>query len=101
MVVKSHGKHRRTRELLRKSTRITVNQYLKRFNIGDTVAIKIEAASKESMPFKRFQGATGKVVASRGRAYFVNITDSGKPKKVLVMPEHLKAISNVPSGKSN
>ncbi|MBU3904539.1 MAG: 50S ribosomal protein L21e [Nanoarchaeota archaeon] len=92
MVVKSHGKHRRTRDKLRKNTRITVNQYLKKFNIGDRVAIVIESASMESMPCKRFQGLTGKVIGERGRAYFIEINDCGKPKKVLTMPEHLKVI---------
>jgi len=92
MVVKSHGKHRRTREKLRKSTRITVNQYMKTFKEGDRVAITIESASKESMPCRRFQGLTGKVLSKRGRGYFIEITDSGKTKKVLTTPEHLKAI---------
>ena len=92
MVKKAHGKHRRTREKLRKSTRTTVNQYLRSFKIGDLVAIKIESASKKSMPFRRFQGLTGKVVGLRGRSYFVEINDSGKPKKVLTKPEHLKVI---------
>ena len=92
MVVKAHGKHRRTRDRLRKSTRTTVNQYLKKFNIGDRVAIIIESASMKSMPCRRFQGLTGKIVGERGRAYFISIKDGGKMKKVLTRPEHLKAI---------
>ena len=92
MVVKSHGKHRRTREKLSKNTRITVNQYMKTFEIGDRVAITIESASKGSMPCRRFQGLTGKVLSKRGRGYFVEIRDGGKMKKVLTTPEHLKVI---------
>ncbi len=92
MVVKSHGKHRRTREKLRKTRRITVNQYLRKFNIGDSVAIKIESASAKSMPYRRFQGITGKVVGTKGKAYLVQIKDSGKIKKVIAPPEHLKVI---------
>jgi len=90
MVVKSHGKHRRTREKLRKSTRITVNQYIRKFNIGDSVVIRIESASASSMPHRRFLGITGKVIGTRGRAYIVAIKDSGKPKTVITTPEHLR-----------
>ncbi len=92
MVVKSHGKHRRTREKLRKSTRTTVNQYFRKFNIGDHVAIKLESSSSESMPFRRFYGLTGKVIDMRGRAYIVEIKDCNKIKKVIAPPEHLKAV---------
>jgi len=92
MVVKSHGKHRRTREKLRKTRRITVNQYFRRFNIGDSVAIRIESASAETMPHRRFLGITGKVTGTRGKAYIVEIKDSGKLKKIIVTPEHLKAV---------
>ena len=62
----------------------------------------------KSMPSKRFQGLTGKIIGQRGRAYFIQIRDGGKMKKVLSKPEHLKAIKtipkaikNVPSSKSN
>ena len=92
MVVKSHGKHRRTREKLRKTRRITVNQYFRKFDIGDVVAIRIESASARSMPHRRFQGITGKITGKKGRAYLVQIKDSGKLKTVIATPEHLKVV---------
>ncbi|MDD5417219.1 MAG: 50S ribosomal protein L21e [Candidatus Aenigmarchaeota archaeon] len=92
MVVKSHGKHRRTREKLRKVTRTTVNQYFKDFKIGQNVAIRIESASTVSMPHRRFQGLTGEVIGKRGRAYIIKIKDCNKTKTVITPSEHLKAV---------
>lgn len=92
MVVKSHGKHKRTREKLRKTRKVTVNQYLRKFNVGDSVAIRVESAEAISMPHRRFFGITGKITGTRGRAYIVQIKDSGKLKTVIAKPEHIKVV---------
>lgn len=89
---KSHGPRRRTREKFRRTTKLTVNQYLKEFKMGDRVAIKIESASQSGMPFRRFYGLTGVVIGKRGRSYIVQIKDGGKTKKVISKPEHLKKV---------
>lgn len=91
MVVKSHGPRRRTREKLRKTGRIPINRFIKKFNVGDRVVIDIESSSK-GMPFKRFQGLSGKIVEKRGRAYLVEIKDGDKLKTIIANPEHLKTI---------
>ncbi len=93
MVVKSKGPHRRTREKLRRShkDKFTVNDMLKHFSIGDSVAIKINSSSA-SIPFRRFHGLTGSVLEKRGAAYVVQIKDGNKPKKIIAKPEHLKAV---------
>jgi len=91
-MVKSHGKHRRTRELFRKITKMTVNKFLKKFETGDRVAIVIESSSSAGQPFKRFQGKTGKIVGTRGRSYWVEFKDGNKVKKIITRPEHLKAL---------
>ena len=92
MVVKSHGPRKRTREKFRKRGRVTVNTYIRKFDLGARVVIDIESSSLSGMPFKRFQGLAGKVVGSRGRAYVVEIKDKNMVKKVIAKPEHLKAI---------
>ncbi|MBU5557932.1 MAG: 50S ribosomal protein L21e [Candidatus Aenigmatarchaeota archaeon] len=92
MVVKSHGPRRRTREKFRKSTRMTVNAFVREFKEGSRVAIDIESGSPRGQPFKRFQGLTGTVKGRRGRAYIIQITDCGKPKTIIANPEHLKAV---------
>lgn len=92
MVVKSHGKRRRTRKKFRKTKRMKISQFVKEFSIGDSVAIKIESGSHKGQPFRRFHGITGKVVDKRGKAYIIQIRDGKKLKKIIANPEHLKAI---------
>lgn len=92
MVTKSHGPRRRTREKFRKTRRTTVNQFLREFNVGENVVIDIESSSHKGMPFRRFQGLTGKVVGQRGRAYIIEIYDGNKLKKIIANPEHIKAV---------
>jgi len=90
VVVKSHGARKRTREKFRKTRRATVNQFLKKFKIGEKVVIDIESSSQKGMPFRRFQGLSGEVVGKRGKAYIVKIKDGGKFKNIIANPEHLK-----------
>jgi large subunit ribosomal protein L21e len=92
MVVKSHGPHRRTREKFRRTGRVSINKFIKQFNIGDRVVIDIESSSLSGMPFKRFQGLSGKVIEKRGRAYLIEIKDGNKAKTVITNPEHMKSI---------
>jgi len=91
MVSKSHGPRRRTREKFRKTTRMTVNQFVREFAEGSHVAIDIESGSHAGMPFRRFQGLTGTVTGRRGRAYIIQISDGDKTKTIISNPEHLKA----------
>jgi len=92
MVVKSHGPRRRTREKFRRTERVPVNSFIRNFSVGDRVVIDIVSSSLNGIPFKRFQGLSGKVIEKRGRAYLVEIKDGDKIKKILANPEHLKAI---------
>jgi large subunit ribosomal protein L21e len=93
MVVKSHGPHRRTREKFRRVGLTPISNFIRKFNIGDKVVIRINSSSPSGMPFRRFQGLSGKVIESRGRAYVVQIKDGNKPKKVVAQPEHLKTLA--------
>jgi large subunit ribosomal protein L21e len=93
MVVKSHGKHRRTREKFRRTGLTPMSDFIRNFNIGDKVVIRINSSSPSGMPFKRFQGLSGKVVEKKGMAYVVQIKDGNKPKKVIAKPQHLKSLA--------
>jgi len=91
----SHGYRRRTRNLrvkTREKGKTKIRRFMQSFKEEDKVSILIDPAQK-SIPHPRFQGMTGKVVGSQGRAYYVMVKDGGKAKKVLVPPEHL-----VPAG---
>jgi len=88
----SKGYRRRTRNLkveLRKKGKISIRNYLKKYNVNDIVSIAIDPSSS-SIPHPRFRGRTGRIIGSRGRAYIVEIKDRGKVKKIIVTPEHLR-----------
>ena len=92
MVTKSSGPRRRTREKFRKFKRVPINKFIKKFEIGERVAIDIESSSSKGMPFKRFQGLIGKIIKRKGNAYLIEIKDGEKTKKIIANPEHLKNI---------
>lgn len=92
MVVKSHGPRRRTREKYRRSVRTPISDFLRHFEVGDRVVIKINSSSLNGMPFRRFQGISGEIIGKRGRAYVLKIKDGDKAKTIISTPEHLKKI---------
>jgi large subunit ribosomal protein L21e len=89
---KSKGPRRGTRKRFRKRGRVTVNTYMRNFDLGSKVVIDIESSSLSGMPFRRFQGLSGKIVGKRGMAYLVEIKDKNMTKEIIAKPEHLKAI---------
>ncbi|MEM0126405.1 MAG: 50S ribosomal protein L21e [Thermoplasmatales archaeon] len=96
MAKMSHGPRAKTRSKLRKKgsekAPLTVNRLIRKFDIGDRVAIDIEPSVHDGMPFKRFQGLTGIVESKRGDAYIIGINDQGKRKSVISYPVHLKRV---------
>lgn len=92
MVVKSHGPRKGTRHRFKKGSRSTVNQFMRKFELGQKIVVDIDSSSTSGMPFRRFQGHTGKVVGTRGRAYLVEIKAGNMLKKVIAKPEHIKAL---------
>jgi len=94
MVRKSKGFRTRTRHKLRQETRLrpTITKFLQEFQIGQNVAIEPEPSSHKGMPYPKFTGAAGKVVAKRGSSYIVEINVGDSKKTIISRPEHLKAI---------
>jgi large subunit ribosomal protein L21e len=88
------GFRRKTRHKLRKNIRekgkISIKEYLKTLQIGDTVKLKAEPSVQKGMYFPRFHGRTGKVVKKQGTNYYVEIKDGNKKKLILVHPVHLQ-----------
>lgn len=75
----------------RASGKFSFMRFFQKFKEGDMVAVVKEL----SIPFPysvRLQGRTGKVIEKRGSAYYVEISDLGKPKRYLIKPIHLKRI---------
>ena len=94
MVKKSKGFRTRTRHKLRQvpSVRPAITKFLQEFKIGQGVALEMEPSSHKGMPYPKFKGAIGKVVARRGRSYIVEINVGNSKKMIISRPEHLKVI---------
>jgi large subunit ribosomal protein L21e len=45
------------------------------------------------MPAIRFQGKTGTVIGTQGRAFVLAVKDGNKIKTVLATPEHMKKVN--------
>lgn len=88
------GFRRKTRQKLRKNVRakgkISIKDYIKKLEAGDTVQLNAEPAVQKGMYFPRFHGKTGKVIKKQGTNYYVEIKDGNKKKQILVHPVHLK-----------
>ena len=94
----SRGPRTKTRNLLKKSVRARglspITKGLQIFEAGEKVNIVIDPSIHKGMPFSRFHGLTGVVVAARGKAYEVSVKDGNKTKIVVARPEHLVRNSN-------
>jgi len=73
----------------RERGKASIRKYLAQYDEGDIVSIVINPTYQQ-IPHPRFQGKTGRVVGKQGRAYFVEIRDGGKTKRILATPQHLK-----------
>lgn len=73
--------------------KISFTRFFQKFKPGDSVAVAKELSI--SFPYsKRINGRTGKVIAQRGSAYYVEIAELGKLKRYSIKPIHLKKIQN-------
>jgi len=87
----SKGVRRRTRGLKlkpRHKGKVKIRKEMQSFSENELASIVINP-SYQSIPNPRFQGQTGRVVGMQGRAYYLEIKDGGKTKRILVTPEHL------------
>jgi len=66
-----------------------VSRAMEELREGERVVLRIEPSLQEGRPHPRYQGRVGVVRGRRGKAYEVEITDGGKIKKVIILPEHL------------
>lgn len=94
MVKKSKGFRTRTRHKLRQkpSFRPPITKFLQEFKTGQSVALEMEPSSHKGMPYPKFKGAVGKVIARRGSSYIVEINIGDSKKLIISRPEHLKVI---------
>ena len=93
MVKSSKGFRSRSRGTFTKEVRERglppVTRFLRKFEVGDRVIVRIEASDPHGQPHPRYQGRTCTVVAKSGRAYRVAFLDGGKRKELVATPIHL------------
>jgi len=81
----------RTRNIARhfKPSKLSVNHYVKSFEIGDTVAI-VPKHNYRNAPHPRYRGKVGKVTGKRGDAYVVELRQLRSIKELVVPALHLE-----------
>ncbi len=89
MVRKSYGKMRGTRQKLRVKEKLGMTTYTKSFEIGDKVHINLKTGK---IPHPKFHGSTGEIIGKMGRGYIVAVRDKKAVKKIMLRPEHLRAL---------
>ena len=86
---KSHGFRRRTRALLRSSTKKGLSSLLIEYSPNDKVVIKIDPAQVKGMPHRRFNGLVGVVTKVERRAVTVDVNVGHKVKTLIARKEHI------------
>lgn len=86
---KSHGFRRRTRALLRSSTKKGLSSLLVEYSPNDKVIVKIDPAQVKGMPHRRFNGLVGVVTKVERRAVTVDVKVGDKVKTLIARKEHI------------
>jgi large subunit ribosomal protein L21e len=94
MVKASSGSRNKSRSVMRRRPRerglSPITREFQQFEAGEKVNIIIDPSVHHGAPDIRFQGKTGTVVESRGRAFVLKVLDGDKIKTVIATPEHLR-----------
>ncbi|MFB6256019.1 MAG: 50S ribosomal protein L21e [Haloplanus sp.] len=64
---------------------------IQEYDVGQKVHLTLDPSVSEGRFHPRFNGHTGTVTGTQGRAFKVEITDGGKEKTLIARPAHLKA----------
>ena len=67
----------------------TLGAILRKYTLGDKVAVVLEPSVQRGQPHRRFHGKTGTIMGKRGRSYLVSLKDMGREKIIISRPEHL------------
>ena len=93
MVKSSKGFRSRSRGTFTKKVRDRgmppVSRFLQKFEVGDSVIVRIEASDPHGQPHPRYQGRVCIVEAKVGRAYRISFVDGHTPKQLIATPIHL------------
>jgi large subunit ribosomal protein L21e len=84
----------KTRHLARHHmpSRQNVNETIKTFKVGDTVAI-VPKGNFKNIPHPRYKGKVGKVVERRGTGYVVEVNIFKSVKRLVIPVMHLTKVT--------
>ena len=90
------GYRKKTRQKLRVRARergkVSISKIIRRFNLGDRVALVQNPSVQGGMPHPKWKGLVGQVVEKRGASYIVLVRVGNAEKKVISRPVHLKLL---------
>jgi large subunit ribosomal protein L21e len=96
-MARSKGFRRKSKGVLTKKPRERglqpLGRLLHEYEQGDKIVVKIDASVHKGMPHGRYQGRVGTVSEKRGRAYVVQMTEGGKTRDLIILPEHMTPFS--------
>lgn len=92
MVKNSRGFLSGNTKKLKRERKVTINDILKSFSVGDRVVISVKP-EKEGAPHLRYQGRVGIITEKRKRGYLVEIKDGNKVKNLLATAFHLRGLA--------
>ncbi|MEK6958887.1 MAG: 50S ribosomal protein L21e [archaeon] len=88
------GKRGKTRSKFKKtSPKVSVNDIMAKFNIGDRVQIVVDSSYHSGLPYKAFHGLSGEVTGKRGSGYEVAVLRGNQALTVVTMPVHIKKLN--------
>ena len=94
MTKRSHGLFvGRTRHLARhhKPSSLSVNDYIKKFDVGEKVAI-VPKGNTRDIPHPRYRGRIGVITEIRGSSYVVKVRIMSAERTLIVPAIHLERI---------
>ena len=97
---KAKGIRAKTRsKFKRKGSKLSVNKLLQQFNVGDSVQVNINSSVHSGMPFRRYQGISGRVLGKQGSAFKIAVKEGNAARTLVVTAAHLKTLHHSPNAK--
>jgi large subunit ribosomal protein L21e len=96
MSITGRGAHKRSRRRLAlragERGKIDLKKHLQSFEVGEKVLIDPSPYNPRNIPHRRFFGINGVVIERKGRAYTVEVIQGTMPKRVDLLPIHLRKL---------
>ena len=90
---KARGKRKKTRQLFKAKSKVTPNKVVEEISEGAVVQININPSYHSTLPFRRFQGKTGRVIGKQGAAYVVRFKLGNQEKEIVASSVHLNILN--------